>query len=160
MDPYSQIKDHVMEETAREFTPSDQKLPKPSTSMLYWWPKICNLDIPQPKTIVVPVDMGKHGTEGCYATIGEAGEWNRDWLEPYMDQLHHAAKILGVRTATLSDLLNEKARLSPEMALRLEKAFGVSMETLLRMQAWHDAVRMREKADEIDVERFEPSPAE
>lgn len=67
-----------------------------------------------------------------------------------------AAEILGVRAATLSDLLNEKARLSPEMALRLEKAFGVSMDTLLRMQAWYDATRMRQKADEIQVERFQP----
>ena len=44
-----------------------------------------------------------------------------------------AADILGVRRATLSDLVNGKASLSPEMALRIEKAFGVSMDTLLRM---------------------------
>ena len=50
-----------------------------------------------------------------------------------------AAEILGVRRATLSDLVNGKAALSPEMALRIEKAFGVSMDTLLRMQAWHDS---------------------
>ena len=54
-----------------------------------------------------------------------------------------AARILGVRRATLSDLLNGNASLSPEMALRVEKAFGLSMDLLLRMQAWHDAVRMR-----------------
>jgi addiction module HigA family antidote len=47
-----------------------------------------------------------------------------------------AAEILGVRRATLSDLVNGKAALSPEIALRIEKAFGVSMDTLLRMQAW------------------------
>ena len=46
-----------------------------------------------------------------------------------------AAEILGVRRATLSDLVNEKAALSPEMALRLEKAFGVKMDLLLKMQA-------------------------
>ncbi len=67
-----------------------------------------------------------------------------------------AAEILGVRRATLSDLLNEKASLSPEMALRIEKAFGVDMDTLLRMQAWHDAAAMRERSDEIAVERYEP----
>ncbi|HYZ25418.1 MAG TPA: HigA family addiction module antitoxin [Geminicoccaceae bacterium] len=50
-----------------------------------------------------------------------------------------AAEILGVRRATLSDLVNGHASLSPEMALRVEKAFGVSMDTLLRMQAWHDS---------------------
>lgn len=66
-----------------------------------------------------------------------------------------AAGILGVRRATLSDLVNEKASLSPEMALRIEKAFGISMDTLLRMQAWYDSCAMRQRADEIDVERYE-----
>ena len=46
-----------------------------------------------------------------------------------------AAEILGVRRATLSDLLNGNASLSPETALRIEKAFDVSMDMLLRMQA-------------------------
>ena len=68
-----------------------------------------------------------------------------------------AAGILGVRRATLSDLLNGNAALSPEMALRIEKAFGVSMDMLLRMQAWHDASRMRARADEIAVERYQPA---
>ena len=43
-----------------------------------------------------------------------------------------AAEVLGVRRATLSDFLNGKANLSPEMALRIEKAFDVSMDMLLR----------------------------
>jgi antitoxin HigA-1 len=68
-----------------------------------------------------------------------------------------AAEILGVRRATLSDLVNGNAALSPEMALRIEKAFGVSMDTLLRMQAWHDSHAMRQRADEIDVKRYEPA---
>ena len=68
-----------------------------------------------------------------------------------------AAGILGVRHATLSDLLNGNAALSPEMALRIEKAFGVSMDMLLRMQAWHDAARMRARADEVNVERYQPA---
>ena len=68
-----------------------------------------------------------------------------------------AARILGVRRATLSDLLNGNASLSPEMALRVEKAFGLSMDLLLRMQAWHDATRMRARADEIDVQRYQPA---
>ena len=67
-----------------------------------------------------------------------------------------AAKILSVRRATLSDLLNGHAALSPEMALRLEKAFGVDMDMLLRMQAWHDTVRMRARAADISVERYDP----
>jgi len=78
-------------------------------------------------------------------------------LEELNLSVARAADILGVRRATLSDLVNEKAALSPEMALRIEKAFGVSMDTLLRMQAWHDSHVIRERADEIDVKRYEPA---
>jgi antitoxin HigA-1 len=67
-----------------------------------------------------------------------------------------AAEVLGVRRATLSDFLNGKAALSPEMAFRIEKAFGVDMDMLLRMQAWHDAYSMRQRADEINVKPFMP----
>lgn len=67
----------------------------------------------------------------------------------------NAAEILGVRRATLSDLLNGRASLSPEMALRIEKAFTVSMDMLLRMQAGYDAARMRARAGEIHVRRYE-----
>jgi len=66
-----------------------------------------------------------------------------------------AAEVLGVRRATLSDLVNEKAAVSPEMALRVEKAFGVPMDTLLRLQAIHDAHAMRQRSAEIVVERFD-----
>lgn len=68
-----------------------------------------------------------------------------------------AAEILGVRRATLSDLVHEKTALSPEMALRIEKAFGVSMETLLRMQAFYDTHRMRQRASQINVRRYQPA---
>lgn len=67
-----------------------------------------------------------------------------------------AAEVLGVRRATLSDLLHGRSALSPEMALRVEKAFGVSMDMLLKMQAWHDASRMRAREAEIRVERYQP----
>ena len=68
-----------------------------------------------------------------------------------------AATILGVRRSRLSALLKGDAALSPEMALRVEKAFDVSLDMLLRMQAWHDASRMRARASEIAVERYEPA---
>lgn len=68
-----------------------------------------------------------------------------------------AAEILGVRRATLSDLLNGSASLSPEMALRVEKAFGVSMDLLLRMQAWYDSSQMRARESEISVQRYQPA---
>ena len=71
-----------------------------------------------------------------------------------------AAEVLGVRRATLSDLLHGKAALSPEMALRIEKAFGVDMEMLLRMQAWHDTHTMRQRAGEIAVKPYRPTAPE
>lgn len=70
--------------------------------------------------------------------------------------IQKAATVLGVRRATLSDFVNGKASLSPEMALRIEKAFGVNMDTLLRMQAWFDGFEMRERTAEIRVEKFTP----
>lgn len=68
-----------------------------------------------------------------------------------------AAEILHVRRATLSDLVNEKTSLTPEMALRIEKAFNVKMDMLLKMQAWYDTVHMRQHADDIQVERYQPA---
>lgn len=62
-----------------------------------------------------------------------------------------AAKHLGVRNATLSDLLNEKANLSPEMALRIELAFNVNADMLMRMQAWHDITKARSRAADLKV---------
>ena len=75
-----------------------------------------------------------------------------------------AAKALGVTRPALSALLNERAALSPEMALRIEKAFGVSMDTLMRMQNSYDIAQARRRASEIKVARFiakpdDPSPA-
>lgn len=66
-----------------------------------------------------------------------------------------AADVLGVRRATLSELINEKAALSPEMALRVEKAFGLDMDNMLRMQAWFDSFVMRQRASEIDVKPYD-----
>ena len=65
-----------------------------------------------------------------------------------------AARVLGVTRPALSALVNERAQLSPEMALRVEKAFGVSMDTLMRMQNSYDIARTRTREDEIDIEPF------
>jgi addiction module HigA family antidote len=70
-----------------------------------------------------------------------------------------AAEILGVRRATLSDVTNGKASVSAEMALRLEKAFGVSMDLLLKMQAGYDGAQARMHGDQIKVKRFKPHNA-
>ena len=67
-----------------------------------------------------------------------------------------AAELLGMHRADLSDLLNSNTTLSAEMVLR-EKAFGISMDTLLRMQAWYDVAQMRARADEIKVKRYQPA---
>ena len=89
------------------------------------------------------------------------GEFIRDEIMSELGlSVSEAANALGVRRATLSDLVNGNAALSPEMALRVEKAFGVDMEMLLRMQAWHDAVAMRRRAGEIDVKRYRPPTAD
>ncbi|MGH8565616.1 MAG: HigA family addiction module antitoxin [Gammaproteobacteria bacterium] len=78
-------------------------------------------------------------------------------LEPHQLNVTQAAELLGVRRATLSDLLNGNAALSPEMALRWDKAFGVSMEMMLRMQAAYDAAQMRQLAGSVKVKRYEPA---
>jgi len=67
-----------------------------------------------------------------------------------------AAEALGVRRATLSDLLHEKSPLSPEMALRLEKAFKLDMDMLLRMQVWYDSSEMRQQERKIKVRPYMP----
>src|SRR6266850_2248771 len=68
-----------------------------------------------------------------------------------------AAKILRVSRPTLSSLLNARADLSGDMALRFEKAFGVDMETLMRMQSSFDIVRTRSREKQIKVPRYEPA---
>ena len=68
-----------------------------------------------------------------------------------------AAEVLKVRRATLSDLLCGKAGLTPEMALRLEKAFGPDMDHLLRMQLSYDVARIRRHARDISIKRYVPA---
>ena len=70
-----------------------------------------------------------------------------------------AAEVLKVRRATLSDLLRGKAALTPEMALRIEKAFGPDMDHLLRMQLAYDVAKMRRQARSIAVKRYAPPAA-
>ncbi len=79
-------------------------------------------------------------------------------IEPFGLSVTNAAEVLGVTRATLSTLLNERAHLSPEMAVRIEKAFGVSMATLMRMQNSYDIAQARKRAGEINVARFQGKP--
>ena len=64
-----------------------------------------------------------------------------------------AAEILKVRRATLSVLLHRKAALTPEMALRIERAFGPDMDHLLRMQLAYDVAKTRQRSGGINIKR-------
>lgn len=75
-------------------------------------------------------------------------------IEPLGLSVTDAAHVLGVTRPALSALLNERAHLSPDMALRIEKAFGVSMDTLMRMQNSYDIAQARKREKEIKVQPF------
>lgn len=81
-------------------------------------------------------------------------------IEPLALSVTDAARVLGVTRPALSALLNERAHLSPEMALRIEKAFGVSMDTLMRMQNSYDIAQARKRESEIEVAPFEGKPGD
>mgnify|MGYP001191853005 CR=1 FL=1 len=83
------------------------------------------------------------------------GEFVRtEILQPLELTVAAAAKVLGVSRPTLSTLLNGHSDLSGEMALRIEKAFGVKMDTLMRMQNAFDIAEARKKAGQIKVKRY------
>lgn len=83
------------------------------------------------------------------------GIWLREELvAPYGLTVTQTAEHLGVTRPAMSNLLNGKAGLSADMALRFEKAFGISGDTLMRMQSAYEMAQAREHADEIKVERF------
>jgi antitoxin HigA-1 len=75
-------------------------------------------------------------------------------IEPLSLSVTAAADALGVTRPALSAFLNARSSLSPEMALRIEKAFGVSMDTLMRMQNSYDIGQARAREGEIDVKAF------
>ena len=80
-------------------------------------------------------------------------------VEPLGLSVTAAAAALGVTRPALSAFLNQRSALSPEMALRIEKAFGVNMETLMRMQNSHAIARARRMEGEIRVARYTGSRA-
>jgi antitoxin HigA-1 len=75
-------------------------------------------------------------------------------IEPADLSVTGAAKALQVSRPALSTLLNGKADLSGDMALRIEKAFGVKMDTLMRMQSSYDIARTRKREKEIRIRRI------
>ncbi len=78
-------------------------------------------------------------------------------LEPLGLTVTRAANGLGVTRQALSDLVNGKAGVSVEMAIRLSKAFGSTPRTWLGMQTAYDLWHARERAEHIEVERFAAS---
>ncbi len=76
-----------------------------------------------------------------------------DCLEPLGISVTEGAKILGVTRQALNNLVNCKAAISPEMAIRLAKAFGGGAETWLRLQAAYDLAQAEKHADKIKVRR-------
>ena len=70
-----------------------------------------------------------------------------------------AAGVLGVSRPALSAFVNGRSDLSGNMALRIEKAFGVKMDTLMHMQAAFDIARARRRAGDVRVEPYRPPAA-
>jgi antitoxin HigA-1 len=76
-------------------------------------------------------------------------------LAPLDLTVTEGAKVLGVTRKTLSELLNGHSGISPEMAVRLSKAFGRSPESWLQLQVQYDLAQVAAKADQIKVERYQ-----
>ena len=82
-----------------------------------------------------------------------------DCLEPLGLSVTEGAKVLGVTRQTLNNLVNAKSGISPEMAIRLSKAFGSNPEIWLGMQLDYDLAQVRQHEDKIQVERvMRPQP--
>ena len=78
----------------------------------------------------------------------------REIVQPLGLSVTEAASVLGVTRQALSNLLNERTGLSPDMALRIEKAFGPKMDHLMRMQLAFDLAAARRRETKIKVKRF------
>jgi len=81
-----------------------------------------------------------------------------DCLEPLGLTITEAAKALGVSRQALNNLIHGKAAISPEMAIRLDKAFGGGAESWLRLQAAYDLAQAKKRASKIKVDRITAEP--
>ena len=84
------------------------------------------------------------------------GELIRDNLDELSPAVAEAAGALGVTRQQLYNVINGKSGITPEMAFRLEQAFGGSAELSLRMQINYDLAQVRKRAAEIKVTRLSP----
>ncbi len=96
------------------------------------------LDVP----MMYPSHPGEIVREECLAPLGLT--------------VTEGAKVLGVSRQALNNLVNERSGISPEMAIRLEKAFGSSAEMWLRLQLAHDLAEARRSEAQITVRRYAP----
>ena len=76
-----------------------------------------------------------------------------DYIESLGLTITEAARALGVTRQALNNLVNCKAAISPEMAIRLDKAFGGGADTWLRLQAAYDLAQAEKHASKIKVQR-------
>jgi addiction module HigA family antidote len=90
-----------------------------------------------------PLHPGEHVRANC--------------LEPLGLSITAAAKALGVARKTLSELVNGKSGISPEMAIRLEKAFGSSARHWMQLQLNYDLWQAEQRASDLHVERLQPA---
>jgi addiction module HigA family antidote len=79
-----------------------------------------------------------------------------DCIEALGLTITRAAEVLGVTRQTLNDLVHCRKGISPEMAIRLDMAFGGGADTWIRLQAAYDLAQARKNADSIKVKRYEP----
>ena len=77
----------------------------------------------------------------------------QECIEPLGITVTEAARVLGVTRQALNNLVNLKAGISPEMAVRLSKAFGSSPEVWLGMQMTYDLAQLEKNTDKIKVQR-------
>lgn len=77
-----------------------------------------------------------------------------DCLEPLGLSITAAAKVLGVTRQALNNLVNGKAGISPEMAVRLDKAFGGTAESWIALQSAYDLAQVRKNESAIKVVRY------
>jgi len=92
-----------------------------------------------------PVHPGRIVRSACLAPLGLS--------------VTEGAKILGVTRQTLNNVVNGKAGIRPEMAIRLTKAFGSTAETWLQMQVAYDLAQARKSESKINVRRYQPDDA-
>jgi addiction module HigA family antidote len=83
-----------------------------------------------------------------------------DCIEALGLTVTRAAEVLGVTRQTLNDLVHCRKGISPEMAIRLDMAFGGGADTWIRLQAAYDLAQARRNADSIKVKRYEPALGE